>query len=207
MSEPVTSCAKSAEALAGECRAGSEAAFAELVGRFQQNLHAFLRRLTGNAHDAEDLTQETFVRAYQQIGRYDPRQPFRPWLFAIGHNLAVSELRRRNNHPVAMAPDTLPETPDAAAAPGEAVVIGEARHALREALANLPPEQREALWLFHVEEMSLKEIAQVVGKSALGVRVMLFRIRRQLARRLEHIVRVGPGRSVVPSPDLVARGE
>ncbi len=176
--------AKSAETLAGECRAGSEAAFAELVGRFRQNLQAFLHRLTGNRQDAEDLVQETFMQAFRQIGRYDQRHAFKAWLFTIGRNLAVSRLRRRRHEPVFMAPDALPDVPEPSAAPGGALMAGEAWKCLREEMARLPSGQREALWLFHAEEMPAREIALVLGKSALGVRVLLFRARRSLARRL-----------------------
>jgi RNA polymerase sigma-70 factor, ECF subfamily len=166
--------------------AGDLAAFAAVVERHHRPLQGFLFRLVLNRHDAEDLVQETFVAAYRHLGRYDARYGFKTWLFTIGRRLAISALRRRRlTHPPGQP---LPEPADAADAGDAGVRRREASHDLHAALAELSPAYRQALWLFHVEEMAVADVAAVLGKTGLGTRVLLHRartaLRRQLAGRL-----------------------
>jgi len=162
--------------------AGDVNAFAAVVERHHRPLQGFLFRLVLNRHDAEDLVQETLVAAYRHLGRYDTRYGFKTWLFTIGRRLAISALRRRRlTHP----PDRpLPESTDAAGAGDTGVMRREANNDLHAALAELPPAYRQALWLFHVEEMAVADVAAVLGKTGLGTRVLLHRARTALRRQL-----------------------
>ncbi len=83
-------------ALAARARSGCLTSFTELVERFEGRLFNFLLRRTRSIADAEDLAQETFVRAWRAIGQYNPRWQFSTWLFTIAHRLAVTEYRRRS---------------------------------------------------------------------------------------------------------------
>lgn len=174
----------SSEALAVACQAGSSTAFAELVYRHHANLHAFLRRFCATPEDAADLTQDAFCRAYAAMSDYDARWTFKTWLFTIGRNLALSELRSRRRQRDADH-SQLPQ-PASVCSPADAAVHAEAVAGLRTAMAQLPDEQQQALWLFHGEGMSVRDVACILGRSTVGVRVMLFRGRRQLARLLRH---------------------
>ena len=175
--------------LARATLAGDLDAFAAVVARHHRTLHGFLFRLMLNRHDAEDLAQETFLAAYRHLGRYDARYGFKTWLFTIGRRLAISALRRRRLTDPPGQP--LPE-PVAADGAGDAGILRrEASHGLYAALAELPPVYRQALWLFHVEEMAVADVAAILGKTCLGTRVLLHRARNALRRRL--IGRVATG--------------
>jgi RNA polymerase sigma-70 factor (ECF subfamily) len=169
------------EELALRAQAGSLAAFSELVGRFEGRLFNFLLRRVGSAADAEDLTQDTFLRAWQRIGTYRPTWRFSTWLFTIATRLAVSSARRvssrresiRDDHGARATPLALPDD-------------GVARSRIWSMVSELlGPEQQTALWLRYVEDMAVKDIATVLGRTQVSVRVMLFRARAVLAPALE----------------------
>jgi RNA polymerase sigma-70 factor (ECF subfamily) len=163
--------------LAWRARQGCQASFTELVYRYAPRLQVFLRRKTGRSHEVEDLVQDTFVKAYQSLGRYNDSWRFSTWLFTIATRLAVSHHRRqRRENDLDLALQV--HADDAAD-----------RHDQRESLwaqvAELPAGQREALWLRYAEDMSVKEIAAVMGKSQVNVKVLLYRARASLAGRLK----------------------
>jgi RNA polymerase sigma-70 factor (ECF subfamily) len=171
-------------ALARRARAGSMAAFAGLVQRYQQRVYNLHLRRVGCGTEAEDLTQETFLRAWRRIEQYDPNLRFGPWLFTIAMRLASNHRRAhgRRSRLLAMAPARGPQWPDAARA---ALVREEAEHVWDLAEGLLGHEQRTALWLRYAEGLSTEELARVLGKSRLATRVMLFRARHRLAAHLQ----------------------
>lgn len=174
--------ALSAEELAGHAQRGCKACFAELVQRYTGRLLEFLRQRTGNMQDAEDLTQETFVKAYQNIGRYRSCWKFSTWLFTIASRLASSHYRRlRPSQTAGQIESDGPEPADVAAQ-------AEARQNLWAMARDLSKNQYETLWLRYVEDMSIKEIAKVMRKSQVNVRVLLYRARLNLAKRLPNDV-------------------
>ena len=160
---------------------GAKEAFGRLVGVFEERLYNFLLRRGAAASDAEDLTQETFIRAWQRIGQYNPRWRFSTWLFTIGARLTAGRYRDRPAPPLRLVTDEpLKRTaPDRLATGEERVRVW----ALVEEAVS--PEQHTALWLRYAEDMAIADIARVLGKSQVGVRVMLFRARGVLAQKLE----------------------
>ncbi len=170
--------------LARRAKAESLPAFVEIVRRFEGRLFNFLLRRTRSPHDAEDLTQETFVRAWQRIDQYDPRWQFSTWLFTIGRRLAAEHGRRRGNAPAADLPcDVVDTGPDPAA-----VCADREQYGLVWDLAErvLSDTQHTVLWLRYAEDLSVGEIARVMHKSRIAVRVTLCRARDKLARN-EHL--------------------
>jgi RNA polymerase sigma-70 factor (ECF subfamily) len=169
------------EQLALRAQQGSLDAFSTLVQAFEGRLFNFLLKRTGSPADAEDVAQDTFVRAWERIHQYDPRWRFSTWLFTIGRRLAAGRYRDR---PAPPAPLT-----DASAARAAPSADRLSRREERERIWSvveelLPPEQHTALWLRYAEDMAIGDIARVLGKSEVGVRVMLFRARAILASRL-----------------------
>lgn len=166
------------EELACRAQQGCREAFAELVDRFGGRLQQFLRKKVGNVHDAEDLTQDTFVRAYRFLESYKGTGRFSTWLFTIAHRLASSHYRRMPNIQIGEEPQaTNPE-------PIEVLAEQERKKSLWDAARNLSENQFEALWLKYSEDMTIKEIARVMGKSQVHVKVLLYRGRKNLADRL-----------------------
>ena len=173
--------------LADAAQRGDEDAFGELVGLFSARLCAFFRMIGVPASEAEDLAQETFIKAHRGLCRYDARYAFSTWLFTIGRRLAIS--RARGARP-AMVPI---EDPGALEDPAGRSSGDEdaADRIWEQAAAILPTRQHEALWLRYGEEKSLAEVASIMGISGLNARVLLHRARTRLAQALRQAKRRG----------------
>lgn len=168
----------SAEELAVLAREGSRASFDELVVRYRPRLIAFLTRRLGDATDAEDVAQETFLRAYGHLDRYDPARPFLTWLFAIGKNVAanhgIARNRRDARHHASRPVDGIADAP--------AVPAG--NDIWQRAAAILKPDAYRMLWLRYAQGLTVREIAGELDRSAIAVKVMLFRARRRLLQEV-----------------------
>lgn len=162
--------------------AGDRHAFAAIVERFHGPLFGYLGRMGVRAAEAEDLAQETFLRAWTQLGTFDARRgAFSTWLFTIARNLAVNELSRRQR--IATEPPAA-ESVCEAALPPDALALEQRRVRLRAALTALPVADRSVLALAYVEELSVAEIARIERCSAGAAKVQLHRARKRLAELL-----------------------
>ncbi len=166
------------------CRAqhGCAVSFEQLLRRFQTPVLHFLRH-RGLAADAEDVAQETFLRAYKNLHRYDRRWAFSAWLFTIARRLSINHCRReRPNADIRTVRTAAASDPE----PLERLVATERRQRLWDLAANvLSEEQTTALWLHYAEEMPLKGIGLVLDRSPAAVKVLLFRARRKLLPLLD----------------------
>ena len=170
------------ESLAVSAQGGSLSAFGELVTIFQPRLYNFLLRRTRHASDAEELAQETFVRAWERLDRYDSRWRFSTWLFTIAARLAVSHHRRERRM---VHVDQHQSEQSYACDPNERMHRSELRSVIWDLAADvLTDTQHTALWLKYAEDASIRDIATILGKSEVTVRVTLFRARESLARHL-----------------------
>lgn len=152
--------------LAGRARKGDLDAFNALVSRWETRIYNYLLRITGHAEDALDLCQDTFIKAYQNLGRLEDPARFGPWLYRIAHNQAMSHLRR---------PQRETELDDAAAAAMRASLAPvEASLAVEAALARLSPEQREAVILKVCEGFKFDEIAAILNCPASTVKSRVY---------------------------------
>lgn len=148
------------EELARRAQGGDQAAFGDLVRRYQRPVFALVLRSTGSRDDTPDLCQDAFLRAWRGLGTFDTSRPFRPWIYRVALNVARTHRGRARGRIHVELDDQHPapegEMPDARA---------EARDAegrLRAAVAELPPAQRDVLLLRVVEERSYKEISDVL---------------------------------------------
>ena len=178
------------EDLARRAQAGCTASFEELARRYQVPLRHFLQRWA-SPEDAEDLAQDTLLRAYRNLHRYRPSRRFATWLFTIARRLSINQGRRRR--PTA-ASDLLKEIEHDSPEPGELVAREEGRQRLWDLAARVLSEaQMTATWLYYVEEMSLGQIARVLGCSHVAAKVTLFRARKRLLRILARLDPDGSG--------------
>ena len=171
----------SAEELARRSQQGCRESFAELVERYGMRLFKFLRYKTNNLQDAEDLVQEAFVRAYENIHRYKDSWKFSTWLFTIAARLAISHFRRSRSF------QTVGQIESSAPEPGQMVVEKETQQSLWALARGLSMNQYQALWLKYGQDMPIKEIAMVLRKSQVNVKVLLYRARINLAKRLQNV--------------------
>jgi len=182
---------RSDEELAVEAARGSEAAFRELVERFERPVYALVVRIVRRSELAEELAQEAFVKAWRALGRFDPERKFSSWLFKIAHNVALDQLRRRDlateSLDAPLGDDELPRPLPAdprAEDPLARTTFRAAGRALEAAMSELRPEYREILTLRFAEELSYEEIAEVTGAPLGTVKVHLHRARQELAKRM-----------------------
>jgi RNA polymerase sigma factor (sigma-70 family) len=158
---------------------GSEEAFNALFARYHERVYGFFLRRTGSEARARDLFQELFLRLHRFRHRFDPEQPFAPWLFAIARRLLVDELRRR-------APGSevsVDDLPIAAAGPDAETVVA-LRLGVEQTVASLSPEQRRVLFAVQVEGRGYRELVAELGKSADALKQIGSRALRRL-RALE----------------------
>ncbi len=171
---------ETAEQLAARCFDGSLEPYELLVSKFETRIYRFLVQHVGNVQDAQDLTQETFVRAWRNIRRFDPKRDFTTWLFVIARRTAANHFRARKWH------EELPdEIVGREAHPSESAAAEDQTARLWEAARRLKPRFYEALWLRYAEEFSVKETARVMGLTTLHTKVILHRARNELARYLK----------------------
>lgn len=172
------------EDLAAQTAAGSPAAFEELVSRYSPRLFYFLRSRSESDEDIEDLMQETFLRVFRNIDRYDPKWKFSTWLYTLAVRLAISRHRAKKTNTLPLDPE-LPENPSPG--PQENLIQKEeaqARQNIWTVARNLNPGEYRALWLRYAEDLSIKEIAKTMNKTQLGVRALLHRSRLKLGQKL-----------------------
>jgi len=171
-------------ALVRRTRDGDARAFTELVDRHAAACLRFAARMLGDRSEAEDVAQETFLRAFKALESYDERLPFRTWLFSILINRCRTAMaqRMRRERRVVFDSDALDRT--SLAAPQDSV---ELREELNRAIATLSPEQREAFLLRHVEELSYEEIMSVTGA---GMSALKMRVKRA-CERLQQLLTEG----------------
>lgn len=168
-----------------------EARFEAIFDEHQHHIFNYLYRMLGNPEDALDLTQETFLRAYQALPRYADEGKIKPWLFRIATNACLDELRRRKVirwqpwdtfmsvfHPKQVAKDS-----------PEGDLLGkENAELVQQVLDRLPHRYRLCLLLREYEELSCEEIAQILGTTRGAVKSLLFRAReefRQIYRQID----------------------
>lgn len=180
------------EELAAEALAGSATAYRQLVERFQRPVLALIRRMVRDPDLAEDLAQESFVRAFQNLSSFKPERSFSSWLFKIAHNRTIDHLRlKKHQHVPLEAGDAdgdqtweVLEAPDHLS-PERRVVSRRVGLAMDQALGRLKPTYREALLLRFHAGLSYQDVADSLGISLANVKVLLHRARKQLMKELE----------------------
>ncbi|MCP4150083.1 MAG: RNA polymerase sigma factor [bacterium] len=175
------------EQLALQAGDGLQSAFEELASRYTTRLFRFLSRRMASEQDAEDLTQETLIRAFQNIRSYDSRWRFSTWLYTIASRLAINYNRSKSRKAGALSLGDAPLSDSALSVP-ETPLTTLSRNEDSENLwmmaRQLKAGQYEALWLRYVEELKVEEIAGVMKKTRIHVRVLLHRARSNLSNLL-----------------------
>jgi RNA polymerase sigma-70 factor (ECF subfamily) len=161
-------------------------AYATLVDRHRDFVYSIVLRIVGNTADAEDLTQDAFVKTFRVLPTFRGESKFSSWLYRIAVNFALAHVRRRQRAPLSEDVDHEPEFASAFAAPAgggpeEAALDEELRSRVREAIGRLPPHFRAVVTLYYLQERSYVETAAVLGLPLGTVKTHLHRARAMLA--------------------------
>ena len=160
--------------------------FTELYREHLRDVYSYCYYRIGNHHDAEDLTEQTFLQAYRHFERAmreSNGRPLRPWLIRIAHNLAANYYRDRSRRPQTQLDDAAPIS-----APHPTEELVEGREEVKEVLtgvANLPEDRREALIMRFALDMDNREIARALGRSEGATKVLIHRAIKQLGEGLK----------------------
>jgi RNA polymerase sigma-70 factor (ECF subfamily) len=168
--------------------AGNPQAFGELVQRYQNSVFNVCYRLLGERPEAEDLTQDAFIRAFQRLSTYDTGREFGPWIRRLAANLCYNHLKKKRFDQTIL--DDEFETPKdfAGADPESSAVLKEQSESIQAALIKLPPHYRIVLELRHFQMLSYGEMAIELGLPVNTVKSHLFRGRKQLAKLLKESI-------------------
>ena len=164
------------------CQTGDEAAFEELVARYNRHLHGYMTRMMGDGHRADDALQDAWLDVFRNLPRLLDAGAFRAWLFRIARNRVYRTLRKRRIDVDTTDPDDVSTASDNA--PGSSEIDVEQVH---RALDRLAPAHREVLVLRFLDGLSYEEIASVVGCPLGTVRSRIHNAKRTLRRTLERI--------------------
>ena len=190
-----------ADELACRAQNGCAVAFAELFDRYRPRLIRFLEpRLSGTSIDAEDVSQETLAKAWRALKSFDTRRKFTTWLYTIARRTATDHLRR--SRPTRDASDLLSVVAEHPTAIDTVVEAEDRKNIWEVARRILPQTQYSAIWLRYGEELTVKEVASILGKTTVGIRVLLHRGRARLRNHLQDYAPSHLAQKAQPREDL-----
>ena len=177
-----------------QLKKGDQDAFADIVDFYKDKIYQLCYRMVGNAHEAEDIAQEAFIRAYINIHSYDLQRKFSTWLYRIATNLCIDRIRKKkpdyyldaevagteglNMYSQVAADGLLPE---------EEVENIELQGEIQQQILKLPDKYRSVIVLKYIDELSLKEISEILGLPVNTVKTRIHRGREALRKQLRHV--------------------
>lgn len=176
--------------------AGDRNAYRVLVDRYSLYLYRLAYRMTGNSHDAEEVVQEAFLRAYQKLSQFAGNSNFGTWVYRIAANYAIDRIRQRNVEEARQAPPSRPTedgleinpvalVKDPSASPERLASSAELAAKMQQALDSLTPAERTAIVMRHWEGCAIEEIAAVLKSNSNATKNTVFRAVAKLRKALE----------------------
>ncbi|MFD0870797.1 MULTISPECIES: RNA polymerase sigma factor SigW [Paenibacillus] len=177
--------------LAELSRNGDRKAFAELVDLYKDRIYHLAYRMLSQAHAAEDIVQETFLRVYKNLHRYDEKQKFSTWIYRIATNLCIDQLRKRKANysldaemPDGEGADWYSMLPSDDVSPEGQILLSETQQQIRSAIDMLPEKYKSVVILRYLHDLSLQEIGEVLDMPVTTVKTRVHRGREYLRKRL-----------------------
>lgn len=166
-----------------QARRGDDDAYSAVVEAFQVPVYNLCFRMLGNRQEAEDAAQESFLRAYRNLRRYDPARPFVNWILSIASNHCIDRIRRRRLRlaPLEALPASGAQSGDPSPGPEAALIESDRQAKVRRMLDGLGSKDRAAVILFYWYDMSYEEIGETLSLSVSAVKSRLHRARKELA--------------------------
>ncbi len=183
-------------AAVARARDGDRQAFRLLVERHGRSIYRLAFRVTGQREDAEDVVQDTFIRAFRQLSRFELRSDFATWLYRIGFNCAIDVVRRRQAREAPAGPDVLDRhAADPGASGDNLVFASEIGSRIRQTLDGLSAKERTAFIMRHYHDCSIDDIARALDVKTEAAKHAVFRAVRKMRIALGPFVTSGRGRT------------
>jgi len=163
---------------------GRTEAFSILVDRYRQKVFRTAMGFLHNADDAEDLTQEIFIKAWHALRSFDRKSAFSTWLYRISVNKAINQIRKNKLRALAGINDEVNQTPDDESA-DDTITRKEQKEEIKKAINELNIKQKKAFVLFYYQELNMKEVADVLKMSQKAAESLVFRARKNLQKELQ----------------------
>ncbi|RDW14982.1 RNA polymerase sigma factor SigW [Oceanobacillus chungangensis] len=177
-----------------QVKKGDQAAFSDVVEYYQHKIYQHCYRMLGNAHEAEDMAQEAFIRAYVNIDSFDDGRKFSTWLYRIATNLTIDRIRKRKPDFFLDAEikgteglDMYSQLASTYISPSDKVEGIELQRYIHHEISELPPKYRSIIILRYIEEFSLQEISEILDIPLGTVKTRIHRGREALRKRLRHV--------------------
>jgi len=171
---------------------GDQRAFAEIVELYKDKIFHLGYRMLSNRHEAEDVVQETFLRVYKNLDRYDQKQKFSTWIYRIGTNLCIDRLRKRKpSYSLDAELNDQDGTDGYALLPGDErtpeseYLLSETQQLIHQAIDSLPDKYKTVMVLRYLQELSLQEISEVMDMPVTTIKTRVHRGREFLRKKLE----------------------
>jgi len=180
-------------AAVAKARGGDHEAFRTLVERHSRSIYRLAYRMTGRPEDAEDVVQETFVRAYRQLVRFESRANFATWLYRIGFNCAIDYMRARPHRESSEPHETLDRMPAGGLTPSmdDLVYAGEIGERVQQALSELSAQERAAFLMRHYHGCSIEEICAALDLKSNAAKHSIFRAVKKMRVALRPLLKAG----------------
>ena len=172
---------------------GDQEAFAELIERYKDKIYRLGYRMLGNQQEAEDITQETFLRVHMNLEKYDGKHKFSTWIFRIGTNLCIDRMRKKRLAAYSLdaqigdeeGTDGYSFVQSKDDSPENQVILSESQQRVRRIIDDLPEKYKSVIILFYLHDFSIKEISDVVEMPVATVKTRLHRGRELLRKKLK----------------------
>jgi RNA polymerase sigma factor (sigma-70 family) len=168
---------------------GDPAPYAFIVDKYKHMAYTIALKITGNVEDAQDVAQESFIKAYQQIRQFEGKSKFSTWLYTIVYRTAISELKENKIKTISISNSinenysqghTMPQL--------EQLQLEDEQRYVKQAIQRLPKTEALLITLFYMNENTVREIQEITGLSSANIKIRLFRARRKLERELQFLM-------------------
>lgn len=167
----------------GQAKKGDPQAFTHLLETYQRPVYNLCYRMLGNAEDAEDAAQETFLRAYRSLKSYDENRSFSTWILSVAAHYCIDQIRRRRQVVVSIEELPVPDVPDISPGLEARVSLKEQQERIRSLLNRLDETDRSAVIMYYWYDFSYEEISQALSLTLSAVKSRLHRARRTMAEQ------------------------
>lgn len=172
---------------------GDQQAFAELVDLYHDKLYHMAYRMLSNRQEAEDVVQDTFLRVYKNLDRFDESLKFSTWIYRIATNLCIDRLRKRKPTYSLDAEsqdyeglDGYSMIPSDNKTPESELILSDTQRIIHQAMESLPPKYKSVMMLRYIQDLSLQEVGDILGMPVTTIKTRVHRGREFLRKKLEH---------------------